>query len=173
MALPFADASFDAVVCQFGVMFFPDKPKAFAETRRVLRPGGAFLFNAWDRIGENEFTDVVTTPWRCCSRTIRRASCGARRTAITTRGDRTRPAHAAASPHRRRSRPSPRAAWRRQRATRRSRSAKERRCAARSRRAIARRLGEAVDASAAAIAQRFGTGPIDAKIQAHIVTVER
>ncbi|HEX7952510.1 MAG TPA: class I SAM-dependent methyltransferase, partial [Burkholderiales bacterium] len=55
MQLPFEDASFDAVVCQFGVMFFPDKPKAFAEARRVLRPGGLFLFNVWDSIAENEF----------------------------------------------------------------------------------------------------------------------
>jgi SAM-dependent methyltransferase len=60
MALPFADASFDAVVCQFGCMFFPDKPKAFAEVRRVLAPGGFFLFNVWDRIEDNEFADVVT-----------------------------------------------------------------------------------------------------------------
>src|SRR6185436_2063586 len=56
MALPFGDASFDAVVCQFGAMFFPDKAKAFAETRRVLRPGGTFHFNVWDRIVDNEFT---------------------------------------------------------------------------------------------------------------------
>jgi ubiquinone/menaquinone biosynthesis C-methylase UbiE len=49
MHLPFDDASFDAVVCQFGVMFFPDKPAALQEARRVLRPGGAFVFNAWDR----------------------------------------------------------------------------------------------------------------------------
>ncbi len=42
MQLPFEDGSFDAVVCQFGVMFFPDKAKAFAEARRVLRPGGVF-----------------------------------------------------------------------------------------------------------------------------------
>ena len=41
--------AFDAVVCQFGVMFFPDKAEGFAEARRVLRPGGRFLFNAWDR----------------------------------------------------------------------------------------------------------------------------
>ena len=58
--LPFLDASFDAVVCQFGVMFFPDKPRAFAQARRVLRPGGLFLFNAWDRIEDNEFADVIT-----------------------------------------------------------------------------------------------------------------
>ncbi|MEO8045621.1 MAG: class I SAM-dependent methyltransferase [Spartobacteria bacterium] len=60
-ALPFPDDSFDAVVCQFGAMFFPDKAKAFAEARRVLRPGGMFLFSTWDRIQENEFVDTVTT----------------------------------------------------------------------------------------------------------------
>src|SRR5438128_117370 len=50
MDLPFDDHSFDAVVCQFGVMFFPDRPRAFAEICRVLRPGGVFVFNVWDRI---------------------------------------------------------------------------------------------------------------------------
>jgi SAM-dependent methyltransferase len=60
MQLPFGDASFDVVVCQFGVMFFPDRAGAYAQARRVLRPGGTFLFNAWDRIEENEFADVVT-----------------------------------------------------------------------------------------------------------------
>lgn len=61
MQLPFANGMFDAVVCQFGVMFFPDRSKAFAEARRVLRPGGGLIFNAWDRIEENEFADTVTT----------------------------------------------------------------------------------------------------------------
>src|SRR5438874_12739240 len=42
LALPFADRQFDCVVCQFGVMFFPDKRAAFREARRVLRPGGEF-----------------------------------------------------------------------------------------------------------------------------------
>jgi len=60
MDLPFDDHSFDAVVCQFGVMFFPDRPRAFAEICRVLRPGGRFLFNVWDRIEANEFAQVVT-----------------------------------------------------------------------------------------------------------------
>lgn len=60
MALPFDDESFDLVVCQFGAMFFPDKAKVFAEVRRVLRPGGTFLFNAWDGIEENDFAAVVT-----------------------------------------------------------------------------------------------------------------
>lgn len=59
MCLPFGDAEFDLVVCQFGVMFFPDKAEAFAEARRVLRPGGFLLFNVWDRIEDNEFTHVV------------------------------------------------------------------------------------------------------------------
>lgn len=47
MALPFDDRSFDLVVCQFGVMFFPDKVGAAREIRRVLDPGGTFLFNTW------------------------------------------------------------------------------------------------------------------------------
>ena len=61
LALPFDDQEFDAVVCQFGVMFFPHKSTAFAEAHRVLRPGGAFIFNVWDRIEENEFADTVAT----------------------------------------------------------------------------------------------------------------
>lgn len=58
--LPFEDARFDAVVCQFGVMFLPDKPGAYAQARRVLRPGGTLLFNVWDAIEHNEVADVVT-----------------------------------------------------------------------------------------------------------------
>jgi len=57
--LPFPDTVFDAVVCQFGVMFFPDKKRAFSEAYRVLKPGGCFLFNVWDRIEENEFAEIV------------------------------------------------------------------------------------------------------------------
>ena len=59
-ALPFGNGSFDAVVCQFGAMFFPDKVKAYREARRVLRPGGRFVFNVWDAISRNDFADVVT-----------------------------------------------------------------------------------------------------------------
>lgn len=61
LSLPFEDATFDAVVCQFAAMFFPDKARAFAEARRVLAPGGVFLFSVWDRIEENEFAEAVTT----------------------------------------------------------------------------------------------------------------
>jgi len=60
LSLPFADASFDLVLCQFGVMFFPDKVAGYREARRVLKPGGRFLFSVWDHIGVNEFADVVT-----------------------------------------------------------------------------------------------------------------
>ncbi len=58
--LPFDDSSFDVVVCQFSVMFFPDRVAGYAEAARVLKPGGAFLFSVWDHIGANEFADVVT-----------------------------------------------------------------------------------------------------------------
>jgi SAM-dependent methyltransferase len=51
--LPFADAWFDLVVCQFGVMFMPDKGRAYGEAFRVLRPGGTLLFNAWDSLDAN------------------------------------------------------------------------------------------------------------------------
>lgn len=60
MALPFGDGTFDAVACQFGVMFFPDRPAAYAEAHRVLKPGGMFLFSAWDRIDDNDFAALVT-----------------------------------------------------------------------------------------------------------------
>ena len=60
LALPFGNQEFDVVACQFGAMFFPDKIKGFSEARRVLKPGGHFFFNVWDRIGNNEFADVVT-----------------------------------------------------------------------------------------------------------------
>ncbi len=58
--LPFEDASFDVLCCQFGVMFFPDRVAGYAEARRVLGSGGSFLFNVWDRIETNEFADAVT-----------------------------------------------------------------------------------------------------------------
>lgn len=59
LSLPFADASFDLVVCQFGVMFFPDKVAANAEARRVLRPGGRYLLVIWDRVERNVATKIV------------------------------------------------------------------------------------------------------------------
>jgi SAM-dependent methyltransferase len=58
-ALPFPSASFDAVVCQFGLMFVPDKSAAFHEARRVLAAGGAFLFNVWDSLERNAFARIA------------------------------------------------------------------------------------------------------------------
>jgi ubiquinone/menaquinone biosynthesis C-methylase UbiE len=60
LALPFPDASFDAVCCQFGAMFFPDRVAGYREARRSLAPGGRFLFNVWDRIETNDFPYIVT-----------------------------------------------------------------------------------------------------------------
>jgi ubiquinone/menaquinone biosynthesis C-methylase UbiE len=58
-SLPFADVSFDAVVCQFGVMFFPDKDKSYREVHRVLTPGGRYLFNIWDTHLHNPFARIA------------------------------------------------------------------------------------------------------------------
>lgn len=60
MALPFDDQSFDAVCNQFGMMFLPDKSTGFREALRMLREGGRFIFNVWDRIEENAFAQSVT-----------------------------------------------------------------------------------------------------------------
>jgi SAM-dependent methyltransferase len=53
LQLPFDTESFDAVVCQFGAMFFPDRPAAYREVCRVLKPGGRFLFNVWEGVADN------------------------------------------------------------------------------------------------------------------------
>jgi SAM-dependent methyltransferase len=170
--LPFGDASFDAVVCQFGAMFFPDKVAAYAEARRVLRPGGTLLFNVWDRIEENEFADVVTQtlagqfpddPPRFLARTphgyfdlalvaqqLSQAGFG-RAAAFDTVAARSRA-------------PSPRMP-----------------CVAYCqgtplRNEIESRSGPglaaAIDACTEAIAQRFGRGAVDGKIQAHVIAVQ-
>ena len=60
LALPFGDEGFDVVLCQFGVMFFPDRVAGYREARRVLRPGGAFLFNLWSDIARNGFAATIT-----------------------------------------------------------------------------------------------------------------
>lgn len=173
MALPFADGEFDAVVCQFGVMFFPDKAKAFAEARRVLKPGGVIVFNVWDRLSDNEFADTIATalaavfpddPPRFLARTpygyhdpatIERelASAGFTKPArIVTLAARSR-APSALEPAIAYCQGTP------------LRSEIEARDAA--------RLVEATDKAAAAIALRFGTGAVDGKIQALVVTIEK
>jgi SAM-dependent methyltransferase len=173
MQLPFRDGTFDAVVCQFGVMFFPEKSKAFSEARRVLRPGGVFIFSVWDRIEENEFADTVTT-------------------ALETLFPKDPPRFLARTPH----------GYHHHDTIERDlakvgfiASPRIDTLAARSRATSARgpafaycqgtplrneietrdasRLDEATDIAAEAIARRFGQGAVDAKIQGHIVTVER
>lgn len=59
LSLPFEDDSFDVVLCQFGVMFFPDRVKGFSEARRVLRPGGRFIFNSWGVLEKNDFSRIA------------------------------------------------------------------------------------------------------------------
>jgi len=172
MHLPFQDDTFDAVLCQFGVMFFPEKAKAFSEARRVLRSGGLFIFSVWDRIDENEFADTVTTaleslfpvdPPRFMARiphgyhdrpTIERdLANGGFMTVpqITTVAARSR----AKSPQ------VPAIAYCQGTPLRNEIEAHD-----------ASRLGEATDIAAEAVARRFGPGPVDGKIQAHIVTIE-
>jgi SAM-dependent methyltransferase len=53
-------SAFDVVRRQFGVMFFPDRHGGYRETKRVLKPGGSFLFSVWDRIEENVFANDAT-----------------------------------------------------------------------------------------------------------------
>ena len=171
MRLPFPDASFDALACQFGVMFFPDKRAAFAEARRVLRPGGVFAFNVWDRIETNEFADLVTQglagvfpadPPRFMPRTphgyhdrraieqdlVAAGFTGAPRIDTVAARSRARSAEVAAIAY---CQGTP------------LRSEIEARDPA--------RLGEATEAAARAIAARFGQGAVDGRIQAHIVTI--
>jgi len=170
MALPFPDGGFDAVVCQFGVMFFPDRAKAFAEARRVLRPGGVLLFNVWDRLSENEFADVVTgalarvfpdDPPRFLARiphgyhdvpTIQRdLSNGGftRPPSIETVAARSR----ADSAH------VPALGYCQGTPLRNEIEARD-----------ASRVAEATDVAAAAVAREFGSGHVDGKLVAHVVT---
>ena len=58
-ALPFGDGSFDAMACQSGLMFVPDKVKALQEARRVLKPGGRYVFNVWDALEHNPISKAV------------------------------------------------------------------------------------------------------------------
>ena len=173
MHLPFEDGSFDVVVCQFGVMFFPDKAAAFVEARRVLTPGGTFLFSVWDRLEENEVPDVVTralesifpdNPPRFMARvphgyhhpeTIRRdlaaggfpASPGIETVAARSRASSARAAAVAfcqGTP------------------LRNEIEARD-----------ATALERATTVSTQAIVERFGAGPVDARIQAQVVTTRR
>jgi SAM-dependent methyltransferase len=169
MQLPFADAAFDAVVCEFGAMFFPDRAAAFHEAHRVLRPGGAFLLSVWDRIEDNEFADVVTQslaplfpgdPPRFLARLPHGYHDLASVTSDLGRGGFARRVEAVTL-------------------TMRSRAASPRLPAVAYcegtplRNEIEARdgptLADATDAATAALAARFGSGAVDGKIQAHVL----
>jgi SAM-dependent methyltransferase len=64
--LPFDDATFDVVACQFGVMFLPDRPAAYAGIARVLRPGGHFVFNSWGPLSTHEVETTVIAALAQC-----------------------------------------------------------------------------------------------------------
>jgi ubiquinone/menaquinone biosynthesis C-methylase UbiE len=168
-SLPFKDQSFDAVVCQFGVMFFPDKRAAYREALRVLKPGGRFLFNVWDRIEDNEFPHIVTEALAAVfpqdpPRFLARTPHGYHDT--TTIRDDVRAAgftHIEIDTIERRSRaPSPRhpaIGFCQGTPLRNEIEARDK-----------SRLEEATDAAAKAIAARCGAGGVDGKIQAHVIT---
>ena len=169
LALPFFDKSFDVVVCQFGAMFFPDKVAAYREALRVLRPGGSFVLGVWDRIEDNEFAEIVTgavgalfpgdppsflkrTPHGYHDATRIRgelASAGFATVAVETIARRSQ-----AAGYR-----DPAIGYCQGTPLRNEIEARD-----------ASRLGEATEAAAAALGARFGFGPVDGKIQAHVIT---
>jgi SAM-dependent methyltransferase len=173
MALPFPEGAFDVVVCQFGAMFFPDKARAFAEARRVLEPGGHFVFNVWDRISENEFADVITTALEGVfpadpPRFLARTPHGYHDLSVIARdlagGGFAKPPQMATVAARSRA-PSPTVpaiAYCQGTPLRNEIEARD-----------ASRLAGATEVAAAAIARRFGPHAVDGKIQAHVVVVER
>lgn len=173
MQLPFDEGQFDAVVCQFGVMFFPSKSKAFAEAWRVLRPGGALLFNVWDRIEENEFAHTVTEALAAVfpsdpPRFMARTPHGYHDLAVIERdlsdgGFVALPrAHTVVARSVADSPRSPALAYCQGTPLRSEIEARDKSL-----------LGKATDVAASAIAERFGHGAVDGKIQAHVLVVER
>lgn len=171
MALPFRDGEFDTIVCQFGVMFFPDKTKAFAEARRVLKPGGIFIFSVWDRISENEFADSITTALESVfpndpPRFLARIPHGYHDIRTIERdlgvtGFQMPPQiETVVARSRAQSARVPAIAYCQGTPLRNEIEARD-----------ASRLPEATDVAANAISQQFGTGAVDGKIQAHIVIV--
>jgi SAM-dependent methyltransferase len=173
LQLPFPNEAFDIVVCQFGVVFFPDKAKAFAEARRVLRLGGQFIFSVWDRIGQNEFADIVTQALETLfpddpPRFLARVPHGYHDPAVIAqdlaRGGFTHSPESTTLPARSRADTPhiPAVAYCQGTPLRNEIEAQN-----------PARLAEATDIAAQAIAKAFGSGAVDGKIQAHVIAVER
>lgn len=172
LQLPFADGHFDAVVCQFGVMFFPDRRAAYREALRLLKPDGCFVFNAWDRIEENEVAAVVTEAVAALfpenpPRFLARTPHGYHDTAVIRQdvqhaGFRSIEIDTVARRSRAASHQDPAIGFCQGTPLRNEIEARD-----------AARLEEATAAAARALAARFGAGAIDGKIQAHIVVARR
>jgi len=172
LSLPFPDASFDVVVCQFGVMFFPDKAAAHREACRVLKPGGRFIFSVWDRIEQNEVPQAVSEgvagvfpadPPQFLARTphgyfdkqkIRDEAGQASFSKIEVE---TVPLRSRAASHR-----DPAIGFCHGTPLRNEIEARD-----------PNKLAEATDAAAEVVSARFGAGPINGKIQAHIITATK
>lgn len=105
MALPFENGRFELAVCQFGVMFFPDRLRAFREVRRVLAPRGTFLFNVRDNLAHNDVARIVSeaveaaTPPASTGTYVRRdsttSSASSSRSAVAQLPRETRPSRSA------------------------------------------------------------------------------
>jgi SAM-dependent methyltransferase len=170
--LPFEDATFDVVVCQFGVMFYPDRLAGYCEAHRVLKPGGTLIFNVWDGIETNEFADVVTAaaatifpddPPRFLARTphgyhdedlIREELGSAGFTEVTYE---TLEATSSAPSHRH-----PAVAYCQGTPLRNEIEERD-----------AELLDRVTDCAAEAILARFGAGPVAAKIRGHVIAAVR
>jgi ubiquinone/menaquinone biosynthesis C-methylase UbiE len=172
LALPFEDATFDLVCCQFGAMFFPDRISGYREARRVLKPRGHFLFSVWDRIEENVFADDVTNalatlfpndPPRFMARTphgyydttlIRREleAAGFSQVAIDTRAEQSRASSARI----------PAVAYCQGTLLRNEIEAR-----------APGKLDSVTDTVASALADKHGQGAVVAKIQAHVIVAAR
>jgi ubiquinone/menaquinone biosynthesis C-methylase UbiE len=169
--LPFDDGSFDTVLCQFGVMFFPDRIAGFSEARRVLKPGGRFFFNVWDCIEENEFADEITNaagkifpddPPQFLARTPhgfhnrKHIREGVEKAGFSNVVIETIQAECTAQSHR-----DPAIAYCQGTPLRNEIEARD-----------ANGLDHVTDLAAAAIKKRFGEGPISSRIQAHVIVAE-
>lgn len=172
LQLPFDASAFDLVVCQFGVMFFPDKAKAFSEARRVLAPGGRLICNVWDRIEENNFPQVVTQALETMfpddpPRFMARVPHGyhdterIRRDLVT--GGFAKPPEITTIPAISRAASAQRVADAFCRGTPLSGEIEARGAS----------LQQATDIATSALLQRFGAGTLEGRIQAHIVAVDR